>query len=485
MEYDVTILEKHPSLLGGHARSDTFGGLTFCAGPQYVWDFGKDENGIGKRVLEFLDLEKKIPFDYLDRDGFERFYVGDNEGIDIPMGLDKFRKILINMFQDEEANIRKFFRYLDSLCVASRISNENGFYLEGKRIAAYSIFFSYLLSVEEKYHVYKFYDRTLEDLFNSCNLPHIIRRILFGHIGLFLEDESTLSALVYAAGTGLYHSGATFPRYGFQSLVDGLTGAIRKYNGSVYTDKNVIRLNMHKDEVAGVVCEDGSIYQSDLVISTLSPRLTCNLFEGCNSEKFDYAPSNSVIGCFVVLENCPYVVELSKKNYWWQAYPEEIDFQSPDMTKSPKFIYLVSPTANGMIHKNTDKNLQAMVIFAPGSFKQAKAAYEIGVDTHEELKSIISKKIILQVEKVFFPDLSKYIKNMEIHTPWDIYTEICAEEGSIYGRRADVGNALRKVKSIDDENNLLIACATVGQPGIGSAFQTSKILIHELTGIDI
>ena len=47
--FQVHVLEAHPTLVGGHARSFQREGFWFCAGPQYVWRFRN--NGIGRRVL--------------------------------------------------------------------------------------------------------------------------------------------------------------------------------------------------------------------------------------------------------------------------------------------------------------------------------------------------------------------------------------------------------------------------------------------------
>ena len=50
----VTLLERHPQAVGGHARNLEIEGLEFCVGPQYLWGFG--EGDIATRVLERLDL---------------------------------------------------------------------------------------------------------------------------------------------------------------------------------------------------------------------------------------------------------------------------------------------------------------------------------------------------------------------------------------------------------------------------------------------
>ena len=87
---EVRVLEAHPLLIGGHARTITKQGYHFSAGPQYVWGFGHGQ--IGHRLLDALGLAESLPFRPMDPDGFERLMVDGHDPFDVPMGLDRFCK---------------------------------------------------------------------------------------------------------------------------------------------------------------------------------------------------------------------------------------------------------------------------------------------------------------------------------------------------------------------------------------------------------
>jgi len=483
--YRVTVLEAHPDFIGGHARSIDIHGLRFCAGPQYLWNFASDPDAIGNRVLHFLKLENMTPFLLMDKCGFEKIFVGDYDGFDIPMGIDCFRDAMINRFPYEKDNLNKFFDYFESCFEGAKFLEKRGLYLEDMTSMMYAVFFSASLSIKTKYHLFRLFDKSLSDLFSMCDLSEEARRLLYGHGAIFAENPSNVSVGVYAAATGYYHAGATYPKFGFHSIVKGLESVITGNGGRVLSNKKVVSFGVKKDAITSVRCADGSAYSSDVVISTLSPRLNCDLMTGCRKEAFQYSPSNSLLCAFIGLNDYPYLSKLARKNFWWQAYPEKVDFDNPDMLAEPTMIYVSSSTASGIIYSDQTSSLQALTVFAPGSFEQAKEAFNQGTRHYSKLKSEISEKVLARLESKLLPELRNHVSFIEILTPWDIHKELGSEAGNVYGRRLNAKSVLRKVKTIDSVHNLHIACATMGEPGIATAFQTSSILVEKLSGVKV
>jgi phytoene dehydrogenase-like protein len=225
---------------------------------------------------------------------------------------------------------------------------------------------------------------------------------------------------------------------------------------------------------------------ADYVISNISPRMTLNLLDKKPKNKnYTYRPSNSLIGCFIGVDRSLGLDNMARKNYWWQTYPEIVNYNDPDMTKEPSMMYVCSETVNGVRYENVDPQLQSLTVFAPGNYAQSKAAYEKDPRIHDELRTEIEQVILETLEKKLFPGLRNSLKFIKVFTPWDIFQELGAEEGNIYGRREDVQSVLRKINPIAGINNLSLACATVGQPGITTGFQTSLIMVEKLTGRQI
>jgi phytoene dehydrogenase-like protein len=484
--YKVHVLEAHPTLLGGHARSFESNGLRFCAGPQYVWDFGNDGTGVGNRILRFLGVSDDIPFDSMNKEAFEHLHLGNEPAVVVPMGMDKFKQAIIGRFPEEYQRVSEFFNCIDLLSRGSKFIYDEGLYLKGWSQMRNAILLSSKFSVKEKWQLKKMGDWTLSDLYDHCQLSEKARRLLYAHGGMFVENESSVSVGVYAAGTERYHAGAFYPRYGFKSLIDGLSSVIVKFGGMVEKGKKVTKITVKNGKIDHLETNGGDIYEPYYVISTMTPRMVCKLIEACNSENFIYSPSNSITGLYIGVHDYPAINQkLAGKNYWWQAGTRAVDFDNPDMTEEPAFLYISSPTANGNGYIQRNNAIQSLVVFIPGNFNQAYHTWRQGKDAYESLKSRLAERILNKLENLWFPDLRQHLIFTECLTPLDLYQTLGAERGNAYGRKQNVSNVLEEVPPIPGIDNLEFACATVGLPGIATAFQTARILVERLSGISI
>jgi phytoene dehydrogenase-like protein len=458
-------------------------GTSFCAGPQFIWDFGDSPEMVGTRVLRFLGLDQEIEMLYLDEDGQDRFFLGDEGFVDVPTGLDRFREVMVARFPHEQSNLDMFFQYLQSLSEGSRVVLETGAYLEGRKRMMSSVPPARELTFRAKKHIARTYDKTLFDLFEMCGLSARARRLLYGHGAIFALSPQSVSVSVYAAATGSILEGAYIPKHGMVELVNSLASTIAGHGGSVTTGKRVTRLSVSNGRVLGVACADGSQVDCDLVISTLSPRLTCSLIPGCRPGQFMYRPSNSLVSCFLQVSGFSGVEKLARRNYWWQAFPEEVDYLEPDMEAEPTMLFANSVAASGVAYEGDAPGVQGLTVFAPGNFAQALSAFQDSPERHDQLKAIIADRVISQLDRRLLPGIQRAVKTIQVHTPLDLFHELGAEAGNVYGRRADVDSVLKTAGEIPGVDNLHITCATVGQAGVATAFQTALLLVDKLTGI--
>jgi len=480
--HTVKVLEANPDYIGGQARTLEIEGLGFCAGPQYVWHF--DEGRIGHRVLAFLGLEQDIPFVDMDRNAFERFFVGEEkEGFDVPMGLENFCRGLAARFPAEEKQLHRFFDVIKGFSEFGRAINDK----RPGRIPVpplLQVLLSTELSFSQKIALLRNLRRTLQELFDDCELSPEVRRYLYGRSGIFGENESTVLAGLYAIATGFYHENARFPRDGFPALLDGLVSVIRHSGGSVEKGKRVVQLVKEKDRVVEVHCADKSRYACDLVISNLSPRLTCALIEGCDTRTFRYAPSNSCATCFIGLRDYDVHELLAQSNYWWQEGGRETEFCTPDMTDVRALLCMNSPTAKYTSEAKRAGTRQSLSVYIAGNYDQAKEAYEGGEDRYKKLKAEIAEGILSVLDRRFFPGIRDHVIFAHVMTPVDIELETGAERGNMYGRRL-TPDMLRPIETRHMAKNLFVICATVGIPGIASGFKNATLLVRKLTGVNI
>ena len=482
--FDITILEAHPELIGGHSRCYSFDNLTVCVGPQYVWNFG--EGDIGQKVLKYLSLENQVEFSRMDEKAFENFLIGKANPIPIPMGLKEFERTAINYYPENEEALRLFFSIVTDLFEASRVLEKKGLYLSNQWRVIWHTILDVSISLGQKLSMLRFSRSTLDDLYDHCGLSGEIEHFLYGHGGIFAENQSDVSAVLYAAGTGSYHSGSFVPKGGFSQLVNGLCDVIRTHNGTILNNKTVIRIETDDNVATSIRCSDGSLYQCDIVVSNLAPRQTCCLLGDCNPAQYSYAPSNSLASCFMVIRDSESIAaKLRLRNFWWQDGQGEVDFRSPDMTAPPRMLFIGSPSANAIPPVSSETNM-SLVVFCPGNFDQSKLAVESGEEFHQQIKNTLTENIIEILDNRLFPGIREKVVHTFAESPWDLYTQTGAESGNVYGKRLTPDSVLSNdLGSINNIKNLYVGCASIGLPGVATCFRTATIVSKKISGIDI
>jgi phytoene dehydrogenase-like protein len=172
------------------------------------------------------------------------------------------------------------------------------------------------------------------------------------------------------------------------------------------------------------------------------------------------------------------------RNYWWQG-GNEVNFNNPDITVSPRGLFIGSPSANGYGQAGRD-NEDALVVFCPGNYDQEKKIYEKGPVAVEKFKHRLVDDIISILEKNLFPGIRSRVLFAEILSSIDIENETNSELGNAYGRRLTVGEILKG--PIWEENcpaNLYNVSATKNSPGIAGGIFTAELIFKELTGQEI
>jgi phytoene dehydrogenase-like protein len=178
----------------------------------------------------------------------------------------------------------------------------------------------------------------------------------------------------------------------------------------------------------------------------------------------------------------PLLQALQLRNIWWQDGKGKIEYAAPDDTRLPQTIYLGSPTANGIHSNNSDPARQALIVFSPGDFSRSKQRYLQDPSKYAAFKKELTGRMLELIDEKIFPGLLSGIESCECYTPWDVFQELGAEAGNAYGRRLTLKNLLAGPPPQLPFENLHIACASVGLPGIATAFQTAAHLFFKLSG---
>jgi all-trans-retinol 13,14-reductase len=487
--HKVSVLEMNKELIGGHGRCLTFGGMTYSMGPQYVWEFG--DGNLGDRFLKFLDIKGTDPFIPMKPDGFERFFIGcknDNSNycianFKVPLGLENFHRDLKAMFPEEGDSLDALFNEMISIYDTYKSFFKENSSTEGRFLLATKFLATTKIPMTMKVKIGRCLTMSVKEFFDEFHINNLLRRILYGHGGIFAENESEMSAIAYIVGTGNYHMGAWYPQKGFAHFFDSMSSVIKKAGGSVETGKKVISLETQGNLVTGVICEDGSFYECDFVFSDISPRLTYSLL-GRRAEYFDYTPSHSIPTCCIGIKGrLQNIADMKGRNYWWQD-GNEVDYNNPDITATPKMLFIGSPSANGY-GKGGDNENDALVVYCPGNYRQEKRIYERGAEDIEKFKKKLAADIVDILEMNVFPGIKSKLLFAEIISSMDIQRDTDGESGNAYGRRMTVKELLKgAIDEKDCPQNLYNVSATKNSPGIAAGIFTAELIFNELTGIE-
>ncbi len=485
--HQVTVLELNKKHIGGHGRCLTFNHMPYSMGPQYVWEFG--EKMIGDRFLEFLDIKKSNPFVPMALDGFERVFIGNRDDtcnycfIDfkVPMGLDNFRNELKGLFPEESEKLDALFDDMIAVFQTYKSHLRRNAANEGRILLATKFLMTGKVPMEMKLKLGRSIYLSVKEFFDHYEIPNMIRRILYGHGGIFAENESEMSAIAYIVGTGNYHSGAWYPKYGFKHFFDSLAGIIESAGGCVKTGKKVIRLETDNDLVNRAICEDGTAYECDFLFSDISPRLTYGLL-GQDTEKFDYTPSHCIPTCCIGVEKgLASIAQMKGRNYWWQD-GTEVDYKDPDMHQPPQMLFIGSPSANGFGKPDTPTD-DALVVFCPGNYEQEKEIYKKGHAAVAEFKNRLADHIVAILDKNVFPGIRSRVLFSKIISSIDIENHTNGEMANAYGRRLSAEEILKgPIKEENCPGNLYNVSATKNSPGIAAGIFTAELIFNELTG---
>ncbi len=333
---------------------------SYSMGPQYVWE---SETAGSVTFLRYLGIKESNPFIPMNHDGFERIFIGRRSeqgnhisaNFKVPLGLENFRRDLKALFPEEGERLDALFDEMISIYDTYKSFFRENSSAEGRFLLATKFLATSRIPMAMKLKVGHCIKLSVKEFFDQFHINNLLRRILYGHGGIFAENESEMSAIAYIIGTGNYHSGAWYPEKGFSHFFDSLSSVIGNNGGSVERGKKVVRLDTKDNMVTQVICEDGSRYECDFVFSDISPRLTYYLL-GRGTEFYDYAPSHSIPTCCMGVEGgLQSIAEMKGRNYWWQD-GNEVNYRNPDVTAPPRMLFIGSPSANGFGKAREDKN---------------------------------------------------------------------------------------------------------------------------------
>jgi len=242
----VLVLERH-DIAGGNAtvfrRHHDGDEYEFDVGVHYIGEC--QDGGLFPSILNSLGVGDRITFRPFDQDQFDTVILPGLE-VKIPAGWDQYIANVIEAIPEDRAAIE---RCMGTLRDVARQARER--YIPGASTPVFD---------EWAY-------RSLAELFDACELSPKARAVIDHWSGLYAGPPSRSAVVMHAVIADHYMQGAFYPEGGGQVIAARLVQAIEAHGGEVRCLSSVAQVLIENRRVTGVELSDGSVIETDLVVS--------------------------------------------------------------------------------------------------------------------------------------------------------------------------------------------------------------------------
>ncbi|MBK9154071.1 MAG: phytoene desaturase [Chloracidobacterium sp.] len=413
--YDVTVLEKNPTL-GGRANVFESDGFRFDMGPS--WYLAPDLfehyfNLLGERVSDHLDLIRLDP-------SYRIFFHNDPEPLDI------------------KSNIVLDAATFDAIEPGS-----------GEKLRAYLKQAEYQYGVATQHFMYKNYD-TIFDFFNRRVMTEGQKLSVFSKMHSFVSRffrsrklQQVMEYTMVFLGTSPYEApalynlmshmdfnqGVFYPRGGFYELIKALERVAEKNGAVLRTGSPVAEIIVENGNAKGVRLESGEIINADVIISNADmhhteTRLLAEKWRVLPQKYWDkrvMAPSAFIIylGVREKLPNLTHHNLLFSED--WRKNFDEI-YKDPCLPDEPSLYVCAPSVTDPTVAPEGKENLFVLVPIA-SDLKM----------TEDEKEAYSDKVLALIEEQMNVPGLREKIEYKRIYTVDDFAMDYNAFKGSALG----------------------------------------------------
>ena len=459
--FEVTVLEKNPSL-GGGMQMFTRSGTTFETGMHVI---AGHHGGLVGKLLDFLGIRDEIEIIDTDPDVADSVYVAsEGRSYRIPYGKEAFIKYLSGEFPHEAANIRAY--------------------------------------TEELFHIYGSFPLI------GASVPDE-RAVLGGtadeFIANYVKDERLRSLLgwlnmmsgtvagrtpvyVHAVINALYISGAGRLAGGPAALVKALCRIIRVNGGRVLNGEKVTGINVKDGFVASVSTEKGGTWQSDSYLWACGVKeLAALAGKSCFSRFFigrlaAAEDSFSAFSVFIKLKK--ETLEYVNHSLWWHSDMEAMwrGGNSSEESWPSSILYMTPPSAG------QGRWADRLIALVPMDFGLAGGwAGTCRRDRPVEYlswKTDMTEKVLDCLEAVL-PGIRGMAEDISSASPLTVRDWYGNSSGGIYGLSREVANVFGNgISPRTKLGNLFLAGQDLKLHGLCGAWASALIAAAGIIGND-
>lgn len=415
--YKVGVFEQH-FIPGGYATNFKRKGYNFDVSLHGIG--GLEEGGNLYNILSSCDVINKItPLKNII--AYSVHY--NNEIIEIPNDINKYKEILISRFKNEESNIEKLFKDLYRFSNGFKkfiLQKDNGFI--NKIHPDVLLFIKW--SSKTTHEVLKKYTNNDEfiKLFTA----------LWSYYGL---PPKELSAIYYFIPWVSYHiHGKYYIEGGAQSLSNAFVEVIKSNKGELHLKAKVEKIIYENNKVQGIKLESGQIFKSKWIISNVSPiKILDMLPKGALSQKCIEKINKDKVGCtlsqlYIGLDINPKDLNIPDDEvFFFEGSSHEDDYKMAIENKYEECGFLLT-NYNSMDKLLNEHNKGVLTMTYVDNYDY----WSDNKQVYKEQKIEVINKMINRLEK-YYNGISNHIVVAELGTPKTMERYTSNPKGAVYG----------------------------------------------------
>ena len=453
----VLVIEQH-YMPGGCCGSIRRQGVTMDVGATVLYGFG--EKGYNTHRFVMNELEEEI--DMIPREAIYHMHVGDFSII-FWLEFEPFFKQLVDLFPDQEKQLKTFYDYLFNLYESTILKNET--VVPPTEMSPRESLKAFLKNPVGMTKMLLMMSKTAESVFEKFFTDRKIIEFFdmltrtFSYVDAD-ECPAVLSITMFADN---HIGGAYYPSGSPQMLSNKLERAIERHGGQILYRHLVDEILITDGKACGVCLENGTEIKADRVVSDAA---IWNLYgklvrpEHIRPKRMKWA--QDFVPCH---SNLMLYIGADAKAIPEDARPMEIIVEdAKEVAGHGITVYmptLIDPTVS-------PPGTCSITISAVSTLewpRPADPAYQS--EEYKQKKEREAEKVLDRLKKRF-PNLRKHIKFMEIGTPSTIERYTLKSWGNVGGPKQMIGqDMMKRLKARSDWKNLyLVGDSTVMGLGV-------------------
>lgn len=459
--YDVTILEKNPTI-GGRARQFETDGFVFDMGPSWYWMpdvFERFYNQFGYTTADFYDLKRLDPS--------YRIFWDDETETDVPASEDRLFAWFEKMEPGSSEHLKRF---LKDAAYKYDVGMKDLVFKPGLSLMEFAdprvikgLFKMHLLSSFSSY-IRKYFKN--EKILSLLEFP-----VLF--LGATPEETPALYSLMNYADISL---GTWYPMGGMYKFVEAFEKIALEQGVKIHTNQEVIRFEYNGDKITKAITADKE-WESDIFISGAdyhhTDRKLLNGKANYSDEYWDkrtMAPSSLLfyLGVNKRIDN------LQHHNLFFDEpfaqHAKEI-YKEPKWPSAPLFYTCVPSKTDPSVAPEGCENIFLLVPIAPD------------LSDNDETREYYFNLLMDRLEKRTGTSIREYIVYKKSYCLTDFKSDYHAFKGNAYG----LANTLKQtallkptIKNKKLKNMYYTGQLTVPGPGVPPSIISGEVVAREI-----